>query len=80
MAITGMDLLRSQRGLMSRVAAELGIARSAVAMWQQVPPERVPDVERITGFPRHVLRPDLWEAPAQRVTTDDPPTPVECAA
>jgi len=51
---------------MARVAAELGIARSAVAMWTNIPPERVPDVERITGFPRHVLRPDLWEEPAQR--------------
>ena len=66
MALTGMALLRSERGLMARVAAELGIARSAVAMWTNIPPERVPDVERITGFPRHVLRPDLWEEPAQR--------------
>lgn len=60
-----MDLLRSQRGLMTRIAGELGIERGAVAMWKKIPPERVPEVERITGIPRHQLRPDLWEAPGQ---------------
>jgi DNA-binding transcriptional regulator YdaS (Cro superfamily) len=64
MDLTGMALLRSQRGLMTRIAAELGIERGAVAMWKKIPPERVPDVERITGIPRHELRPDLWEKPA----------------
>jgi DNA-binding transcriptional regulator YdaS (Cro superfamily) len=59
----GMDLLRSQRGLMTRLAAQLGIERGAVAQWKQVPPERVPDVSRLTGIPRHQLRPDLWEPP-----------------
>jgi DNA-binding transcriptional regulator YdaS (Cro superfamily) len=63
MDLTGMDLLRSQRGLMTRIAAELGIERGAVAMWKKIPPERVPEVERITGYPRHQLRPDLWDAP-----------------
>lgn len=58
-----MDLLREQRGLMSRIATELGIERSAVAMWKKIPAERVPEVERITGYPRHQLRPDLWEPP-----------------
>lgn len=56
-----MELLRSQRGLMTRVAEALGINRAAVAMWRDVPPERVPDVARITGYSRHQLRPDLWE-------------------
>ena len=63
MNLTGMALLRSHRGLMTRIAAELGIERGAVAMWKQIPPARVPDVERITGIPRHQLRPDLWERP-----------------
>jgi len=63
--LIGMELLRSQRGLMTRLAAQLGIARGAVAMWRQVPAERVPDVSRITGIPRHQLRPDLWEPPCR---------------
>lgn len=62
----GMDLLRAQRGLMTKVADDLGITRGAVAMWHRVPAERVLEVERITGFSRHDLRPDLYprEAPA----------------
>lgn len=55
-----MPLLRSQYGLMARIATALGIARSAVAMWKSVPPERVSEVARITGFTKHQLRPDLW--------------------
>lgn len=57
-----MPLLRSQRGLMTRIAAELGIRRGAVSMWRKIPLDRVPEVERITGFTRHQLRPDFdWE-------------------
>ena len=61
----GMDLIRPEWGLMHRIASELGISRSAVAMWDKIPPERVPEVSRITGIPRHQLRPDLWEAPTR---------------
>jgi len=58
----GMDLLRSQRGLLTRVAAAIGLTRSAVCQWQRIPAERVPEVSRITGIPRHLLRPDLYDA------------------
>jgi len=64
MALTGTQLLRSERGLMRRIALEIGIAPSAVIMWKEIPAERVPAVSRISGFPRHLLRPDLWEEPA----------------
>ena len=59
----GMDIIRARRGLMTKVAAGLGIHRSAVAMWTVVPAERVVEVERITGIPRHQLRPDLHLSP-----------------
>jgi DNA-binding transcriptional regulator YdaS (Cro superfamily) len=55
-----MDLIRSQRGLMARVAYELGLTRAAVWRWDEVPAERVVAVERITGIPREALRPDLY--------------------
>lgn len=58
-----MDLIRSKRGLISRIADGLSINRSAVAMWRRVPAERLPDVERITGIPRHQLRPDICPPP-----------------
>ena len=41
------------------VARGLGINKSTVSRWRVVPPERVLDVERVTGIPRHELRPDL---------------------
>ncbi|MCJ2051198.1 transcriptional regulator [Methylobacterium sp. J-070] len=42
------------------VARQLGISRQAVEQWVSVPPTRVLDVERITGIPRHQLRPDIY--------------------
>jgi DNA-binding transcriptional regulator YdaS (Cro superfamily) len=59
----GMDLIRAERGLISKVARELHISRSAIAMWDKVPAERVVDVEKASGIPRHKLRPDLHLEP-----------------
>ena len=59
-----MDLIRSRRGLSSRIAKGLGITTGAIAQWDQVPAERVPEIERIAGIPRHDLRPDLWSGDA----------------
>jgi DNA-binding transcriptional regulator YdaS (Cro superfamily) len=36
------------------------ITRQGVSAWQRVPAARVVDVERVTGVPRHLLRPDLY--------------------
>lgn len=47
---------------LSRALADK-ITPQAVAQWKQVPAERVLDVERVTGVPRHRLRPDLYPAP-----------------
>lgn len=55
--------LRAQRGLLSRIAREIGVTRGAVAAWRRVPAERVLAVARITGIPPHELRPDLYDAP-----------------
>lgn len=38
-------------------------SRQAVYQWSRVPAEHVLKVEKITGMPRHVLRPDLYPAP-----------------
>lgn len=64
----GMTILRSQRGLLSKVASDLNLTRAAVGKWERVPAERVVEVERITGIPREQLRPDLYrvsDSPAQ---------------
>lgn len=61
--MNGMALIRSRRGLISRLAEELGITQGAVSMWKQVPAERLPEVERITRIPRYLLRPDICPPP-----------------
>ena len=47
-------------GSPTKLAAALGISLQAVAQWEEVPPLRVIAVERISGVPRHELRPDLY--------------------
>ena len=59
-----MALLRDQRGLMAKIASELGITRAAVSTWERVPAERLVEIERITGIPRHLLRPDICFPPS----------------
>lgn len=50
-------------GSVSGLARGLSISVAAVAMWRRVPAARVPEVSRISGVPRYVLRPDLYERP-----------------
>ena len=51
-------------GGLAGIARPLGISEQAVSQWDEVPPLRVLAVERVTGVPRHELRPDLYPAPA----------------
>jgi DNA-binding transcriptional regulator YdaS (Cro superfamily) len=44
------------------LARRLGITASAVSQWERVPAERVVEVERATGVPRELLRPDLYRS------------------
>lgn len=64
--VNGMDLIRAKRGRLAEVAHGLGLTRAAVVKWQQVPAERVVQIERITGIPREKLRPDLFRKPTSR--------------
>jgi DNA-binding transcriptional regulator YdaS (Cro superfamily) len=45
------------------LAEKLGITPQALSQWETVPPLRVLEVERITGVPRHELRPDIYPVP-----------------
>lgn len=62
------DFTTTNRGALSRIAREVGVQRAAVCKWQKrgIPAERVLDVERATGIPRHDLRPDLYPPPGMR--------------
>ncbi|HXJ59411.1 MAG TPA: Cro/CI family transcriptional regulator [Verrucomicrobiae bacterium] len=47
------------------IAKALNTTPQAISQWNRVPVLRVLDVERITGVPRHELRPDIYPAPTQ---------------
>jgi DNA-binding transcriptional regulator YdaS (Cro superfamily) len=51
--------LDEKRGRRGDLAASLKITPGALSQWNQVPHDRVLDVERVTGISRHELRPDL---------------------
>lgn len=47
-------------GDQTALARALKTTRQNVNQWRRVPQKWVPKVERITGIPRHELRPDLF--------------------
>lgn len=49
----------------SALSRHLRITPQAVLQWRECPPNRVLEVERITGVSRHDLRPDIF-GPASR--------------
>lgn len=51
--------LKAEHGRVTELASALGITHSAVLQWRHVPADKVLEVERVTGIPRHELRPDL---------------------
>lgn len=51
-------------GSLTKLAASLGITKSALSQWRRVPPMRVLAVETASGVSRHELRPDIYP-PAQ---------------
>ena len=61
-----LKLLLRQSGKRQRdVADAVGRSEAAVSQWvhgeRDIPADLVPLVEKVTGIPRHKLRPDLWE-------------------
>ena len=50
----------------AKLARKLGLTRQAIYQWDRIPPERVLQVEEITGVPRHQLRPDLYPEARER--------------
>lgn len=53
---------RERKITQQRLAGLFGVQPPAVSKWERgrVPAERVLEIERLTGIPRHALRPDLY--------------------
>lgn len=64
MSTDGLDAAISKAGSQKALADLLGLRQSHISNWKnrnkRIPAERVLDVERATGVPRHELRPDLY--------------------
>ena len=47
---------------LEKFGALFGVNKTTVRYWERerVPPERVPEIERVTGISRHELRPDIF--------------------
>lgn len=57
---TGLDAVKDVTTF-AALARQLDITRGAIAQWDKIPDERLEAVSAITGLPKHVLRPDLFE-------------------
>ena len=60
-----MRRIYAERGLATRIAAELGLTYQAVQQWKRVPPEHVMSVAAILGIRPEDIRPDIF-APRKR--------------
>lgn len=61
-----IKLAASKVGGIVKLSLILGLSRGAASLWKRVPPQHVLEVERITGVPREVLRPDLYPVEPRR--------------
>jgi DNA-binding transcriptional regulator YdaS (Cro superfamily) len=57
-----LDRAIKQAGGIVAAAEKLGVTVSAIGYWRKkgLPPERVREIETLTGVPRAELRPDLF--------------------
>jgi len=63
----GLQIAIKAAGSMRGLARLLGIAPQSIVRWKSgIPAERIVEVERVTGVPRAVLRPDLYLDQAER--------------
>ena len=62
-----LKFLRSERGRLRDMAAQLKVSPSTILTWEQVPPHHCLGVESFTGISRHELRPDIYGKEPQSV-------------
>lgn len=67
-----VKLAAEKAGGIVKLSLALGLSRGAASQWRRIPAERVLEVERVTGIPREILRPDIY--PVQQSYTGPPET------
>lgn len=70
-----VDRIIDAYGGAAALARRLRISRNAISDWrakQRVPVSRVLEIERVTGIPRHEIRPDIYPAPNSAPTPFQP--------
>lgn len=76
------DAIKVAGGL-TRLAEGVGVTTQAVWKWKragEVPLDRVIAIEKLTGIPREILRPDVFGAPRPRPRLRRQKTETEVAA
>ncbi|WP_323015505.1 transcriptional regulator [Devosia sp.] len=73
-----VEIAAKKSGGIVALASQLGVAHQTLYSWRQIPPERVIDMERITGISRHELRPDLSRIFVER--SEASPSPQRASA
>ena len=48
----------------SALATAIGKHRTSLYSWTRVPVQHVKTVEHLSGLPRHVIRPDVYDLPS----------------
>lgn len=51
-------------GGLTQLSIALGLTGSAAYQWKRIPVSRVAAIEKLTGIPREVLRPDIFRKAA----------------
>ncbi len=63
--VTGLAAAKAAAGNAKKLAALLDISGAMISRWgDTVPLNWMLDVERVTGIPRYILRPDLFNMAA----------------
>ena len=67
----GLEQAIKAAGSVSALARGLGLAQPSVSGWSKIPAERVLAVESLTGVPRSILRPDLYDSANETGSADE---------